>query len=161
MSNILLSGSSIFFATSSLAYGPTSSGFIVTQSHIVARWEVDEDEDAVVLKSEKDASAGSRLLLKASRGTDKAIQTGDIAGEIDFVIASSSFGSGKINASGSLANIRAEVKSVTKAGATGKLIFSMAKSVNADAQALITYEYSPQSLSAFAQQHTASLLLND
>ena len=160
MSNILLSGSTIFFATSSAAYGQTSS-FHVTQSHVVARWEVDDDEDAVVLKSEKDTAAGTRLLLKASRGDDGAIQVGDIAGEIDFVVASSSFTSGKMNTSGSLANIRSEVKSVSTRGVAGRLIFSIGKDANTDAQDLFQYEYSPQSLAEFAQQHTASLLLND
>lgn len=169
MSNILISGSTIFFATSSDAFGTVladgendvDASIIVTQSHVVAKWEVDDDEDTVVLKSDKDNESGTRLLLKSSRGTDGAIQVGDTAGEIDFVVASSSFTSGKMNTSGSLANIRAEVRSVSTRGVAGRLIFSLGKDATTDAQDLFQYEYSPQSLAEFAQQHTASLLLND
>ena len=113
------------------------------------------------MKSDKDNASGTRLLLKSSRGTDGAIQVGDTAGEIDFVVASSSFTSGKMNTSGSLANIRAEVKDVSARGVAGRLIFSIGKDATTDAQDLFQYEYSPQSLAEFAQQHTASLLMND
>jgi hypothetical protein len=81
------------------------------------------------IKSSRDSADGTELSLKSSRITQGGI-VGDSAGKINFVIASGSFIKGDI--SGSIADIKAEIKTVSDEGASGDLVFSIAQT-NKDA----------------------------
>ena len=81
------------------------------------------------IKSSRDSADGTEFSLKSSRITQGGI-VGDSAGKINFAIASGSFIKGDI--SGSIADIKAEIKTVSDEGASGDLVFSIAQT-NKDA----------------------------
>jgi hypothetical protein len=76
------------------------------------------------IKTSRDSSEGTELSLKSSRLTEGGI-VGDSAGKLNFIISSGSFIKGDI--SGSIADIKAEIKTVSDEGATGDLVFSIAQ----------------------------------
>lgn len=77
------------------------------------------------IKSQKDEVSGTELTLKSSR-LNIGAQDGDKAGTINFTISSASFKD--VDISGSIANIEAEVTLVNEEGATGDIVFNVAKS---------------------------------
>jgi len=83
-------------------------------------------EKTFEIKSSKDSQFGTEFVLKSSR-TTKGGEIGDYAGIIDFIIDSGSYE--KINISGSIADIKAEVTNITEQGATGDIVLSAASSV--------------------------------
>ena len=83
-------------------------------------------EKTFEIKSVKDSEFGTEITLKSSRTTTGG-EIGDYAGIIDFIIDSGSYE--KVNISGSIANIKAEVTNITEVGATGDIILSAASSV--------------------------------
>lgn len=78
-------------------------------------------EKTFEIKSAKDSKFGTELALKSSR-TTKGGEIGDYAGIIDFIIDSGSYE--KVNISGSIADIKAEVTSITEQGASGDIVLS-------------------------------------
>jgi len=80
-------------------------------------------EKTFEIKSSKDSQFGTEFVLKSSR-LDKGGEIGDYAGVIDFVIDSGSYE--KVNISGSIADIKAEITNITNEGAAGDIIFSTA-----------------------------------
>jgi len=80
-------------------------------------------EKTFEIKSSKDSQFGTEFVLKSSR-TTKGGEIGDYAGIIDFVIDSGSYN--KVNISGSIADIKAEVTNITEVGATGDIVLSAA-----------------------------------
>jgi hypothetical protein len=80
-------------------------------------------EKTFEIKSSKDSQFGTEFVLKSSR-LDKGGEIGDYAGIIDFVVESGSYE--KVNISGSIADIKAEITNITNEGAAGDIIFSTA-----------------------------------
>jgi hypothetical protein len=78
------------------------------------------------IKSSKNSEFGTELSLKSSRTTTGA-EVGDFAGKVNFTIDSGSFR--KVDVSGSIADIKAEVTAITEEGATGDIVLSAASSV--------------------------------
>ena len=83
-------------------------------------------EKTFEIRSVKDSEFGTEITLKSSRTTAGG-EIGDYAGIIDFIIDSGSYE--KVNISGSIADIKAEVTNITEAGATGDIVLSAASSV--------------------------------
>jgi len=83
-------------------------------------------EKTFEIRSVKDSEFGTEITLKSSR-TATGGEIGDYAGIIDFIIDSGSYE--KVNISGSIANIKAEVTNITEEGSTGDIILSAASSV--------------------------------
>ena len=81
------------------------------------------------IKTKKDNSTGTELVLEGSRETTE-IQTGDELGKILFVADSSSFTGGKF-VGGDIAEIKTKVTTVSPQGIGGKLILSIGKDNNA------------------------------
>jgi hypothetical protein len=80
-------------------------------------------EKTFEIKSSKNSQFGTEFVLKSSR-LNKGGEVGDYAGTIDFVIDSGSYK--KVNISGSIADIKAEVTNISEQGATGDIILSTA-----------------------------------
>ena len=75
------------------------------------------------INSSKDSEFGTEISLKSSRTTSGG-EIGDYAGKLNFVINSGSYN--KVDISGSIADIKAEVTNITEVGATGDIILSAA-----------------------------------
>lgn len=82
-------------------------------------------EKTFEIRSVKDSEFGTEITLKSSRTTTGG-EIGDYAGIIDFIIDSGSYE--KVNISGSIADIKAEVTNITEQGATGDIVLSTAYS---------------------------------
>jgi len=91
-------------------------------------------EKTFEIKSSKDSQFGTEFVLKSSR-TTKGGEIGDYAGIIDFIIDSGSYK--KVNISGSIADIKAEVTNITEQGATGDIVLSAASSVKLSPQEVL------------------------
>lgn len=113
------------------------------------------------IRSDDDSSEGTKLLLRSTRGVDNALQVGDSAGEIDFVVESGSFNN--IETSGSIGRIKGIVTSVNATGATGKIVIAVAKGTQIDSSDIVDWKYVSDATlgSNFAQIMSASLLIKD
>jgi hypothetical protein len=110
------------------------------------------------VRTTENTADGTKLILRSGRGNN-AVQQGDSAGEIDFVIESGSFND--IETSGSLAKIRADVESIGTSGATGRVVLAVAKDTTNPAIDIIDWRYNGVSDSGFFQEMSASILIKD
>ena len=98
---------------------------------------------AFEVKSKKNSSEGTELLLRTSRTTIGAV-VGDSAGTINFIIDSSSYSpkdKTQFIQSGSIASITTQVTTVSKAGVQGHLKFNTARSNTEAGRSLWTMGY--------------------
>jgi len=119
----------------------------------------DDPVDDFDIRTSVDSSTGTKFNLRSSRPDDGAVQVGDIAGEINFIVESSSFIN--LGDEGSLAKIYCEVTDVTSTGAVGDLKIRLYKGTAGAGDDVLTYQYAPETVSEFAVQHSASILMND
>ena len=91
-------------------------------------------EKTFEINSSRDSEFGTELSLKSSRTTSGG-EVGDYAGKINFIISSGSYN--KVDISGSVADIKAEVTNVTEEGATGDIVLSAASSVKLSPQEVL------------------------
>jgi len=83
----------------------------------------DKFSNTFEINSSKDSEFGTEISLKSSRTTSGG-EIGDYAGKLNFVITSGSYN--KVDTSGSIADIKAEVTNITEEGATGDIVLSAA-----------------------------------
>ena len=116
----------------------------------------DEIKKTFEIKSKKDSSEGTEIILEGSR-TSIGAQVGDSAGKIDFVINSSSFGD-KFS-SGSIVNIDSEVTDINSSGAIGQLLIGASKSSTVTPTPFWRFGYGadPENIGNFGAITTGSL----
>jgi len=110
------------------------------------------------LRSTSDSPDGTKLILRSAR-TSTPLEEGDVAGEINFIIESGSFG--ELQDSGSIAKFKGEVVAVNKSGARGKLVLSIAKDPGTGPLDVIEWQYAKDGTAGFAQAMSASLFIKD
>lgn len=124
----------------------------------------DRDESPLTVfevKSKKDSSEGTELLLRSSR-TTKGAEVGDSAGTINFIIDSGSYSPAdktKFIASGSIASITTKVVAINESGVRGHLKINAARANTDASRALWTMGYAadPRVAGNFGSITTGSL----